>query len=88
MSQVYYTPEFPNMDTQNDGLEEVTPSKYGHFGIYVEFFGGTFWIFRKSLQFWDIPKITKVLKLDDTIWQMIFEYITRSLGWTNKNHHV
>ena len=41
--------------------------------------------FRKPLQFWDIPKITKVLKLDDKIWQMIFEYITISLGWTNKN---
>ncbi len=27
------------MDTQNDGLEKVTPFKYGHFCIYVKFLG-------------------------------------------------
>ena len=26
-----YTPPKTNMDTQNDALEMVTPSKYGHF---------------------------------------------------------
>ena len=33
------TPLKTNMDTQNDGLEKVTPFKYGHcfiiFGIYI-----------------------------------------------------
>ena len=26
-----YTPPKTNMDTQNDGLENVSPFKYGHF---------------------------------------------------------
>ena len=28
-----------NMDTQNDGLEKVTPFRNGNFGIYVSFLG-------------------------------------------------
>ena len=27
-----FTPPKTNMDTQNDGLEKVTPFEYGHFG--------------------------------------------------------
>ena len=30
---------FTNMDTQNDGLEKVTPFKNGNFGIHVSFQG-------------------------------------------------
>ena len=35
-----YTPEKTNMDTQNDGLEKVTPF-HAIRGIYVRFHGGT-----------------------------------------------
>ena len=38
----YCTPPKTNMDTQNDGLEKVTPFKHGViFGIYVRFLGCT-----------------------------------------------
>ena len=35
-----FTPPKTNMDTQNDGLEKVTPFKYSHFGYLCEISGG------------------------------------------------
>ena len=34
-----YTPRKTNMDTQNDGLEHVSPFNMAIFGIYVKFLG-------------------------------------------------
>ena len=48
---IYFLDTLPktNMDTQNDGLEKVTPVKMSIVGIYVRFLGCS--ASRKSLQF-------------------------------------
>ena len=60
------TPRKTNMDTQNDGMEKVTPFEYGHF-----------WIFLVSmLNLWVvmvfISKIQhfRLLELIDTFWRV------------------
>ena len=72
----FITPPKTNMDTQNYGLEEVAHSKKGHFGIYVDFFGGTPHFSENPTNFETSPKSPKFYNL---MTYMSFEYITISL---------